>query len=248
MLKWAGLDSNQRKLTLADLQSAPFSHSGTDPDMKLLSSQSQAIDGTRTHDRPLTRRVLYQLSYNGIAMCSIPLAQSAIQDGNPLFLNPSVGHRRQILYNDRSKVNGRNPHNEDKMHTHQIGDIAEAKALSRFVELGYTVLMPFNQGLRYDFVIEREGNFQRVQVKTARDMGNGCIKFNSSSLDMTTNRARMSRDYVGEIDLFAVYSPHTDKVYALHVDTVPQAACYLRIEPPKNGQMNGIRWAADFEL
>ena len=31
---WAGLDSNQRKLPLMDLQSIPFSHSGTDPERK----------------------------------------------------------------------------------------------------------------------------------------------------------------------------------------------------------------------
>ena len=134
------------------------------------------------------------------------------------------------------------------MHTHQKGDISEAKVLARFVELGYTVLIPFNQGLRYDFVIEKEDVFQRVQVKTARDMGNGCIKFNTSSLDLTSGSERMSRAYVGEIDIFAVYSPDTDHVYALHVDDVPYAACYLRIEPTQNGQTKGIRWAADYEL
>ena len=32
--QWAGLDSNQRKLPLMDLQSIPFSHSGTDPERK----------------------------------------------------------------------------------------------------------------------------------------------------------------------------------------------------------------------
>ena len=30
-LQWAGEDSNLRRLSPADLQSAPFSHSGTDP-------------------------------------------------------------------------------------------------------------------------------------------------------------------------------------------------------------------------
>ena len=29
--QWAGLDSNQRKLTLMGLQPIPFNHSGTDP-------------------------------------------------------------------------------------------------------------------------------------------------------------------------------------------------------------------------
>ena len=32
--QWAGLDSNQRKLTLTGLQPVPFSHSGTDPNEK----------------------------------------------------------------------------------------------------------------------------------------------------------------------------------------------------------------------
>jgi hypothetical protein len=30
--QWAGLDSNQRRLTPTGLQPVPFSHSGTDPD------------------------------------------------------------------------------------------------------------------------------------------------------------------------------------------------------------------------
>lgn len=33
---WAELDSNQRKLSLTDLQSVPISHSGTDPYIRLL--------------------------------------------------------------------------------------------------------------------------------------------------------------------------------------------------------------------
>ena len=32
--QWAGLDSNQRRLTPMGLQPIPFSHSGTDPDEK----------------------------------------------------------------------------------------------------------------------------------------------------------------------------------------------------------------------
>ena len=35
--KWAGLDSNQRRLTPTGLQPVPFSHSGTDPIVRLAS-------------------------------------------------------------------------------------------------------------------------------------------------------------------------------------------------------------------
>ena len=34
--KWAGLDSNQRRLTPTGLQPVPFSHSGTDPNVHIL--------------------------------------------------------------------------------------------------------------------------------------------------------------------------------------------------------------------
>ena len=43
---WAGLDSNQRKLTLMGLQPIPFSHSGTDPFFSHLASRS-TLDAPR---------------------------------------------------------------------------------------------------------------------------------------------------------------------------------------------------------
>ena len=45
----------------ADLQSAPFDHSGTDPFYK----ETRANRGIRTHDLWFTKPLLYQLSYVG---------------------------------------------------------------------------------------------------------------------------------------------------------------------------------------
>lgn len=134
------------------------------------------------------------------------------------------------------------------MHTHRTGDISESKILARFIELGYVVLIPFNQGLRYDLVIEKEGAFQRVQVKTAWLMENGCIAFNSSSLDKSEQRDKTFRDYREDIDLFAAYCPQLEKIYLVPVADAASRHCYLRIEPTQNGQTKGIRWAADYEL
>lgn len=41
---WAGVDSNHRSLATADLQSAPFSHSGTDPRRIIFSFQILVLD------------------------------------------------------------------------------------------------------------------------------------------------------------------------------------------------------------
>ena len=55
--KWARMDSNHRRRKPADLQSAPFGHSGTCP------FKIRAEDGTQTRDPQLGRLMLYRLSY-----------------------------------------------------------------------------------------------------------------------------------------------------------------------------------------
>ena len=56
---WARMDSNHRSVDAADLQSAPFGHSGTRPNIFIL---SRASCRTRTNDLEITNHVLYQLS------------------------------------------------------------------------------------------------------------------------------------------------------------------------------------------
>jgi len=56
------------------------------------------------------------------------------------------------------------------------------------------------------------------------------------------------RSYVGEVDVFIVYCPDLDRIYAIPVDDVPLSEGSLRVEPTANGQKKGIRWAADYEL
>jgi hypothetical protein len=55
---WAVVDSNHRSRKTADLQSAPFGHSGNCP-------KKRAEEGSRTHDLLITNQLLYQLSYLG---------------------------------------------------------------------------------------------------------------------------------------------------------------------------------------
>ena len=128
----------------------------------------------------------------------------------------------------------------------QIGDISEAMVRARFIQNGYLVFIPLNNGLRYDILVEKEGTFKRVQIKTGRLRANGTIKFNTSSLNPKTRNSQLS--YYGEADWFAVYCPQTEKVYLLSVDESPPNHAYLRVEPTQNGQKQGIRWAEDYEF
>jgi PD-(D/E)XK endonuclease len=56
------------------------------------------------------------------------------------------------------------------------------------------------------------------------------------------------RSYRGDVDLFGVYCAGTGQVYLVPIADVPEKAAYLRVEPPKNGQTRGVRWAKDYVI
>jgi hypothetical protein len=133
------------------------------------------------------------------------------------------------------------------VNTIKIGDISEAKVLGRFLELGYTVLLPWSNGERYDMVIEREGKFLRIQVKTARCESDGSsICFNVSSTNGSTRqRTSYSKD---QIDYFAAYCPENDKIYLVSIGNAGINKIRLRLKPTVNNQQENVRWAKDYEL
>lgn len=133
------------------------------------------------------------------------------------------------------------------INTKNIGEDSEIQVVSALMKIGYTVLTPvIGDNKRYDMVIEACDKFYRVQVKTARVEG-GTLYFSTCS--STEHRRGGSRkDYRGQIELFAVYSPDTDKVYVMSVDEVGKAGAKLRLEPTKNNQKKNVRWAKDHEL
>jgi hypothetical protein len=116
--------------------------------------------------------------------------------------------------------------------------------LNAFVELGYDVLIPFGEGQPYDLVVDLgEGDFLRVQCKTAREVP-GCVVFNSRMADH--GRGRLS--YHGVADIFGVYAPSTGSVYLVPVIEVPGFEGRLRLEPTRNNQRHRVRPAADHEF
>ena len=88
--------------------------------------------------------------------------------------------------------------------------------------------------------------FIRIQCKTGvhRD---GVLIFRSQSVRSNTRGARV-RTYVGEVDYFAVHSPVSGQVFMVPCDETTRGHTTLRFDPPANGQVKGIRWAADYAL
>lgn len=130
------------------------------------------------------------------------------------------------------------------MTTARKGNTTEAAVLSALVERDFAVLVPFGEGHPYDLVVHLTADlFLRVQCKTAR-VQKGCLLFNSRS----TDHGRGAGTYLGLADIFGVYCPATGSVYLVPVHEVPTSTAYLRIEPARNNQQRGIRYAADYEV
>jgi hypothetical protein len=127
-----------------------------------------------------------------------------------------------------------------------VGQRTEAIILAALVRQGYRVLTPFGFNQRYDLVIDSGTSFLRVQCKTGR-LRRGAILFNTQSI-RSNMTGTVRRSYRGEIDLFAVYCPETDRIYAVPVADATDTLGTLRVDPPGNGQAKGVRWAADYEL
>jgi hypothetical protein len=142
-----------------------------------------------------------------------------------------------------------------KKHSKAKGEYSEAVILARLLEIGYGVLTPFGDSSRYDLVIEdAEGQFWRVQCKTAWIEQNGTfIEFNTSSNhyhygNKEQKSVNRRRDYRGQIEYFAVYSPDTRKVYLIPIDHVGTTGARLRLTPSKNNQEKNVKWAVDYEI
>ena len=133
--------------------------------------------------------------------------------------------------------------------TNKTGTISESAIITRFLQLGYEVLVPVGGNLRYDLVIEdSEGQFWRVQCKTAWIDENGtALKFATAN-QSPLSKTKGWRHYRGQCEYFAVYSEELGKVYLVPVDQVGATQAHLRLAPTKNNQEKYVRWAKDYEL
>jgi hypothetical protein len=121
--------------------------------------------------------------------------------------------------------------------------------MAALVDAGLHVFLPFGENTRYDLVVDDGVGLARVQCKTGR-LRQGAVRFRTSSTYAHhPNPGYVTRDYLGQIDYFAVFCPETAGVYLIPIEDVPlrhQGA--LRIEPARNGQRQGIRQAAAYEV
>jgi hypothetical protein len=138
----------------------------------------------------------------------------------------------------------RAPNYLSDMGRRESGNEGEAAVLASLVRKGFRVLLPFGEGHPYDLAVHLpERHLLRVQCKTAWRAG-GCMIFNT----LATDHGSGPKSYLGHADIFGVYFPPTSTVYLIQIDAVAATEGRLRLEPTKNNQRLGIRFAADYEI
>lgn len=127
------------------------------------------------------------------------------------------------------------------------GEKTEAIIIAELVKKDIAISLPFGDNQRYDLIMDTaDRGLVRVQCKTGR-LKNGRITFNTVSTRINAN-GYYTRDYVGDIEYFAVYCYENDTVYLVPIEDIAKSKTALRITPPLNHQKAGIRWAKDYEL
>jgi PD-(D/E)XK endonuclease len=134
-------------------------------------------------------------------------------------------------------------------HPKLTGDRSTLAVMLALTDAGFDVSVPFGENCRYDLVVDRGGVLSRVQCKSGR-LRNGVVQFATASTyghHLLHREAR--RDYRGQIDEFAVYCRDTRGVYLIPIEHVSaHTSAHLRIEPCRNGQRRGVRFASTYRV
>lgn len=130
----------------------------------------------------------------------------------------------------------------------QKGAVAEAAITAMAIQLGLVVLRPLCEGGRYDIVIDLEPELLRVQCKLARRQSGVLV------VGLATNRhtpgGYVSTTYTAnEVDVIAAYSPELHRGFLVPISEASgRRAIHLRLDPARNNQELGIKWARDYEF
>ena len=129
--------------------------------------------------------------------------------------------------------------------TKGIGERTEGIILAHLLKMNRIVLLPFGNNQPYDLVVDEDGQFIRIQCKTARFV-NGCVVADISRRN-TINGKRKS--YFGLADVIMLYCEATDKIYQISVRPKMKKQISLRVDKPKkHSPKSTLRMAKDYEI
>ena len=134
-----------------------------------------------------------------------------------------------------------------ELNSKQKGNITELTLMLEFLKLGYNVLTPYGDCERYDFVVDKNGIFIKIQCKTASTDDEGATFHFSVSSCNRKDGSIVHHSYTkDEIDYFGTVFEGV--CYLIPVEECGTRTKRMRLTPPKNGQIQKVVWAKDYTL
>jgi hypothetical protein len=130
--------------------------------------------------------------------------------------------------------------------TNQKGTVAETAIAFEAVKLGIGVYVPVGDE-RYDLIFDLRPRLVRVQCKWARRYEDVVVVRLYSARRAREGLRRLHYS-AEEIDAFAAYCPDTGTCYYCGLEDAANHELRLRLEPTRNNQARGVRWATDYEF
>lgn len=129
------------------------------------------------------------------------------------------------------------------------GNIAELRIAAEAAALGIGVLAPMTEHSRYDLVFDFGHRLVRVQCKWAPRVGD-VVRVKSRCSYHSPTRGYVRSTYTSdEVDAIAAYCHDNRRCYLLPINEISGIGhISLRLSPARNGQLAGVRMAADYEL
>jgi hypothetical protein len=118
---------------------------------------------------------------------------------------------------------------------------------AKLIRLGAGVFTPaYGHDHPFDMIAHWGGLLSRIQVKAARDGDGGSILVNGQGVVDRAGGKQYPAITAADCDVIVGYHPESDLAYVIR--PVGKTRYQLRRTPPRNNQIIGIMYEADFRL
>lgn len=139
------------------------------------------------------------------------------------------------------------PSKKDSMNTKDIGNIGEAKALAKFVEMGIPVFVSFGDNNPADFIVLVDNHPLKIQVKTSSAYDGSRTVFALTSSTVHRKNGNKHVYSIEEVDYFVCYDTETDSLFLIKNEG-RMIHVSIRYSNTKNNQCRGVRFYKDYLL
>lgn len=133
------------------------------------------------------------------------------------------------------------------MNSKRVGNVGEAYALAKLVELGIPVYQQFGDNEPADYLIIVNNKILKVQVKSSDTYDGNKVIFDLTSSTIHCKKGNRHKYTIDEVDLFICFDIATKEIFIVK-NTGNMSGITIRYTKPKNNQQTGINYATNYSL